>query len=118
MVFAFLRSKSSRAMRPASIVLPNPVSSAMKRLTRGRSSVGAVLTTCVVVLRYGFDIGSIATQETVTYMHGCVFLLGAAYALKEGAHVRVDIFYRYFSARTRACMVAISRSICAAVALP
>ena len=62
----------------------------------------AVLTTCVVVLRYGFDIGSIATQETVTYMHGCVFLLGAAYALKEGAHVRVDIFYRYFSARTRA----------------
>ncbi len=62
----------------------------------------AVLTTCVVVLRYGFDIGSIATQETVTYMHGCVFLLGAAYALKKGAHVRVDIFYRYFSARTRA----------------
>lgn len=62
----------------------------------------AVLTTCVVVLRYGFDIGSIATQETVTYMHGSVFMLGAAYALKEGAHVRVDIFYRYFSARTRA----------------
>jgi len=62
----------------------------------------AVLTTCVVVLRYGFDIGSIATQETVTYMHGSVFLLGAAYALKKGAHVRVDIFYRYFSVRTRA----------------
>lgn len=62
----------------------------------------AILTTCVVVLRYGFSIGSIATQETVTYMHGSVFLLGAAYALKTGAHVRVDIFYRYFSARTRA----------------
>lgn len=62
----------------------------------------ATLTTCVVVLRYGFDIGSIATQETVTYMHGSVFLLGAAYTLKAGAHVRVDIFYRNFSARTRA----------------
>jgi TRAP-type mannitol/chloroaromatic compound transport system permease small subunit len=62
----------------------------------------AVLTTCVVVLRYGFNIGSIATQEAVTYMHGSVFLLGAAYALKTGAHVRVDIFYRNFSARTRA----------------
>tara|TARA_B110000503_G_scaffold85373_1_gene129865 strand:+ start:97934 stop:98449 length:516 start_codon:yes stop_codon:yes gene_type:complete len=62
----------------------------------------ALLTTCVVVLRYGFSIGSIATQEAVTYMHGCVFMLGAAYALKSGAHVRVDIFYRNFNARARA----------------
>lgn len=62
----------------------------------------AILTTCVVVLRYGFGVGSIATQEAVTYMHGSVFLLGAAYALKTGAHVRVDIFYRNFGARTRA----------------
>jgi len=51
----------------------------------------AILTTCVVVLRYGFSIGSIATQEAVTYMHGGAFLLGSAYALKKGAHVRVDI---------------------------
>jgi len=62
----------------------------------------ALVTALVVVLRYGFDIGSIAAQESVTYMHGAVFLLGAAYALKAGAHVRVDIFYRDFSARTRA----------------
>ena len=60
----------------------------------------AVLTTCVVFLRYGFNIGSIATQQAVTYMHGSVFLLGSAYALKTGAHVRVDIFYRNFSERT------------------
>ena len=38
MVFAFLRSSSSRAISPASIVLPRPVSSAMKRLTRGSRS--------------------------------------------------------------------------------
>ena len=62
----------------------------------------ALLTTLVVVLRYGFNIGSILTQELVVYMHGSVFLLGAAYALKTGAHVRVDIFSRQFSARTRA----------------
>ncbi|MEZ5570591.1 MAG: TRAP transporter small permease subunit [Halioglobus sp.] len=62
----------------------------------------ALLTTLVVVLRYGFSIGSILTQELVVYMHGSVFLLGAAYALKTGAHVRVDIFSRQFSARTRA----------------
>ena len=41
-------------------------------------------------------------QEGVTYMHACLFMLGAAYALKSGAHVRVDIFYRNFSPRTRA----------------
>ena len=43
MVLAFLRRRSSRAMRPASIVLPRPVSSAMKRLTRlGEALCGAV----------------------------------------------------------------------------
>lgn len=62
----------------------------------------ALLTTLIVVLRYVFDIGSIAAQESVIYMHGSLFLLGAAYALKTGAHVRVDIFYHNFSARTRA----------------
>lgn len=62
----------------------------------------ALLVAFVVVLRYGFNIGSIAAQEAVTYLHGALFLLGAAYALKTGAHVRVDIFYRNFSARSRA----------------
>lgn len=62
----------------------------------------AIVTTVVVMLRYGFNIGSIAAQEAVTYMHGSLFMLGIAYALKVGAHVRVDIFYRTFSTRQRA----------------
>jgi TRAP-type mannitol/chloroaromatic compound transport system permease small subunit len=62
----------------------------------------AMVTALVVVLRYGFNIGSILAQESVVYMHGALFLLGAAYALKNGAHVRVDIFYQNFSPRTRA----------------
>lgn len=62
----------------------------------------ALLTSIVVVLRYGFNTGSITAQEAVTYMHGCLFMLGAAYALKSGAHVRVDIFYRNFTPRARA----------------
>lgn len=62
-----------------------------------------VIVTCVVVVaRYGFDAGSIALQEAITYLHGAVFMLGAGYALKHGAHVRVDIFYRRFTPRTRA----------------
>lgn len=62
----------------------------------------ALMTTVVVVLRYGFNVGSIMAQEAVTYMHACLFMLGAAYALKHEAHVRVDIFYRRFSPRARA----------------
>ncbi len=62
----------------------------------------ALLTTVVVIMRYGFNVGSIMAQEAVTYMHGTLFMLGAAYALKSGAHVRVDIFYRNFSPRGRA----------------
>lgn len=62
----------------------------------------ALLTTLIVVMRYGFNTGSIFAQELVTYMHATLFMLGAAYALKTGAHVRVDIFYRGFSERGKA----------------
>ena len=62
----------------------------------------ALITAFIVVMRYGFNSNSIFTQELVTYMHGSLFLLGTAYALKVGAHVRVDIFYRDFSDRGRA----------------
>ena len=60
----------------------------------------AVVSCIVVLLRYEFGIGSIAAQELVTYMHGMVFMLGVAFTLKRGGHVRVDIFYRRFSQRT------------------
>ena len=53
-----------------------------------------IITFMVVVLRYLFDIGWIAMQESVTYMHAMVFLVGASYTLKHNGHVRVDIFYR------------------------
>ena len=62
----------------------------------------ALTTTGVVILRYGFNTGSIPMQESITYMHASLFMLGAAYALKAGAHVRVDIFYRNFSPRAKA----------------
>ena len=66
-------------------------------------SLAMVLVTFViVVLRYAFDLGWIWLQESVTYMHAALFLVGAAYTLKHGGHVRVDIFYRRCSPRTRA----------------
>jgi len=61
-----------------------------------------MLTFTVVVLRYLFDTGWIALQESVTYLHAFVFMLGAAYTLKHEGHVRVDIFYRNMTAQGQA----------------
>ena len=60
------------------------------------------VTFIVVVLRYVFDIGWIALQESITYLHAMVFLTGASWAMQQEAHVRVDIFYSRFSSRTKA----------------
>ena len=65
-------------------------------------SLGMVVITCtVVVLRYGFDTGAIALQESVTYMHALVFMIGLSYALKHDRHVRVDLLFNRLSRRSR-----------------
>jgi TRAP-type mannitol/chloroaromatic compound transport system permease small subunit len=61
-----------------------------------------VVTFIVVVLRYVFDVGFIWVQESIIWMHAVVFMLGAAYTLREEEHVRVDVFYRDMSERKRA----------------
>ncbi|SEK65918.1 TRAP-type mannitol/chloroaromatic compound transport system, small permease component [Colwellia chukchiensis] len=61
-----------------------------------------LLTFSIVVLRYGFNLGWIAMQESVLYFHGIVFMFGAAYTLKHDGHVRVDIFYQRYSAQQKA----------------
>jgi TRAP-type mannitol/chloroaromatic compound transport system permease small subunit len=61
-----------------------------------------LVTFTVVLLRYAFDLGWIWLQESVTFMHAALFLVGAAYTLKHQAHVRVDIFFHRFSPRLRA----------------
>lgn len=62
-----------------------------------------VLITCtVVLLRYGLGQGSVALQESVTYMHAALFMLGSGYALKHHKQVRVDILYSRFRPEGRA----------------
>ena len=56
----------------------------------------------VVVLRYGFSWGSIALQESVTYLHATCFMLGAAFTLQVDRHVRVDVLYRSMSIKQQA----------------
>lgn len=61
-----------------------------------------VVTFIVVVMRYVFDAGLIWVQESVVWMHAAVFMLGAAYTLRDEEHVRVDVFYRNMKPRGRA----------------
>lgn len=56
----------------------------------------------LVVMRYGFDLGSIWLTESVLYGHAVLFMLAAAWTLKEGGHVRVDIFYADARSRSKA----------------
>ncbi len=61
-----------------------------------------IVTFVIVVLRYVFGTGLIWLQESVTWMHAAIFMLGAAYTLQREEHVRVDIFYRKMSEQKRA----------------
>src|SRR5437763_505578 len=56
----------------------------------------------VVLLRYVLGLGSIWLQESILYAHAALFLLAAAWTLKEGGHVRVDVFYANASPRAKA----------------
>jgi TRAP-type mannitol/chloroaromatic compound transport system permease small subunit len=61
-----------------------------------------LLTFTIVVLRYGFNLGWIWLQESLTYLHVAVFTVVAAWALQQDGHVRVDIFYAKMTQRNRA----------------
>ena len=61
-----------------------------------------LLTFTIVVLRYGFNLGWIWLQESVTYLHVLVFSVAAAWTLQLDGHVRVDIFYAGMTDKNRA----------------
>ena len=47
------------------------------------AAVLVLVTGIVVVLRYAFQTGSIALQESLIYINALLFTLGAAYTLKH-----------------------------------
>ena len=61
-----------------------------------------LLTFTIVVLRYGFNLGWIWLQESLTYLHVAVFTIAAAWTLQQDGHVRVDIFYAEMPIKKRA----------------
>jgi len=69
--------------------------------------VMVILVATIVLMRALFNIGSIALQESVTYLHATVLMLCLGYNLQQGGHVRVDVFYSRFSAARKAWIDAI-----------
>lgn len=60
-----------------------------------------LLVSFAVILRYGFDFSSSKLDELVVYLAAIFFMLGISYALQQNQHVRVDVFYERFSAKTK-----------------
>ncbi len=61
-----------------------------------------VLQFILVVMRYLFGLSAVMLDESLIYMHGCLFLFAAGYTLKHNGHVRVDLNYRDAPIRTKA----------------
>ncbi len=55
----------------------------------------------IVILRYVFGINFIEAQESVSIIHGIIFMLAAGWVLQLNKHVRVDIFYSNWSHRAK-----------------
>ncbi len=78
------------------------INSAIGRAAAWLTLAIVLLQFALVVARYVFALGSIWLSETVIYANAALFLLAAAWTLRAGGHVRVDIFYAHASARARA----------------
>lgn len=87
----------------------NAVVRAIERASEAVGIFGAcliiplVLATCYEVFaRYVFGAPTIWAYEVGYMLTGSHFLLGMAFTLRYGEHIRIDIFSGRFSARTRA----------------
>lgn len=68
--------------------------------------VGAVI--YEVMARYVFNAPTIWAYDATYMLYGTLFMLGAAYALEKGAHIRTDFFWEQFSVRRKGVIDTIS----------
>lgn len=68
--------------------------------------VGVV--TYEVLARYLFNAPTMWSFDVTYMLYGTIFMLGSAYALHKGAHIRTDFFYEGWSIRTKAIVDSIA----------
>jgi TRAP-type mannitol/chloroaromatic compound transport system permease small subunit len=61
-----------------------------------------------VIARYLFNAPTIWAFDLTYMLYGALFMLGAAYALHKGAHIRTDFFWENFTPRTKGLIDSIS----------
>ncbi len=54
-----------------------------------------------VFVRYAFDSPTVWAYDLIYMLYAAIFMLGAAYALHKGAHIRTDFFFEKWSIRTK-----------------
>jgi len=54
-----------------------------------------------VIARYAFNSPTIWSFDVTYMLYGTIFMLGAAFALHKGAHIRTDFFFEKWSTRTK-----------------
>jgi TRAP-type mannitol/chloroaromatic compound transport system permease small subunit len=65
-----------------------------------------------VVSRYRFDAPTTWAYETIYMLYAALFMLGAAYALRVGAHVRTDFLWEQWPRRVRAAIEIVGYVVC------
>ena len=71
-----------------------------------------------VVARYAFDTGFTWVLEAVQYLFAWVVLVGAAYGIRAGIHLGIDILTIRFPIPVQRWLGLIAVSVCLAFALP
>jgi TRAP-type mannitol/chloroaromatic compound transport system permease small subunit len=61
-----------------------------------------------VIARYFFNAPTLWAFDVTYMLYGALFMLGAAYALHKGAHIRTDFLWEKWSVRTRGLIDAIA----------
>jgi len=61
-----------------------------------------------VFARYLFNAPTVWAYDLTYMLYGALFMLGAAYALHKGAHIRTDFFWDSFTPRTKGIIDTIS----------
>ncbi len=71
------------------------------RITAWSSFALALVMGGNVLLRYGFNTGSVWSQELEWHLMSPICLFGMSYALRHGEHVRVDVLFASFPQRNK-----------------
>jgi len=61
-----------------------------------------------VLMRYVFDAPTAWVFDMTYMLYSAIFMLGAAYALHKGAHIRTDFYFEKWSIRTKGTIDAIA----------